>query len=40
MNNIGDTKEVERRIMNSTRKFMSPNGWKKGVRDHEDQSPS
>ena len=23
MNNIGDTKEVERRIMNSTRKFMS-----------------
>ena len=24
MNNIGGTKEDERRIMNSTRKFMSP----------------
>ena len=24
MNNIGDTKEAERKIMNNTRKFMSP----------------
>ena len=30
MNNIGDTKEDERRIMNSTRNFMSPEWMERG----------